>query len=60
MSPMSKVQRPSWERRHLVCLNVRGHVAAGKMPALPANVVRYQREISLTPSSKRWISSAVV
>ena len=57
---MSKVQRPSWERRHLVCLNVRGHVAAGKMPALPANVVRYQREISLTPSSKRWISSAVV
>ena len=29
-------QARRWERRHPVCLNVNGHLAAGKMPALPA------------------------
>jgi hypothetical protein len=34
----------SWERRHPVCLKVRDHAAAGKMPALPASQLVDPRE----------------
>ena len=43
-SPMSNVQRRKrWKRRHLVSLQLRGNVPAGKMPALPATTSAVRR-----------------